>query len=127
MNNPALAQQETQAVGVTVRDETYTQAVSLAEPATSKTTGPKFLDGNLSLISGVKVKLEFVVGEAELTIAELFALQQGSIVPLKQLHNEPITVRLDGKPIANGVLVVVGDNFGVRITEIPAVAQTETP
>jgi flagellar motor switch protein FliN/FliY len=94
------------------------QIVTLREPSSIETSGPRLLDGNLGLISGVKVRVEVVVGSAELSISELFALQQGSVVPLEQLHNTPLTVRLDGKPIAHGALVVVGDNFGVRISEI---------
>jgi flagellar motor switch protein FliN/FliY len=98
------------------------QVVSLREPAGGEATGPKLLDGNLALISGVKVKVEVLVGDAELTVAELFALQKGSVVPLQQLHHAPLTVRLDGKSIATGKLVVVGDNFGISITDVAASA-----
>lgn len=94
------------------------QIVSLRELPAGEASGPRLLDGNLSLISGVKVRVEVMVGNAELTVADLFALQKGSVVSLDQLHHAPLTVRLDGKTIAHGTLVVVGDNFGIRISEI---------
>jgi flagellar motor switch protein FliN len=110
-NEPALGPEH---------DTPSAQVVSLREPPAAEAGGPRLLDGNLGLISGVKVRLEVVVGDAELTVAELFALQKGSVVPLEQLYHAPLTVRLDGKAVAHGTLVVVGDNFGVRITDIAA-------
>lgn len=92
--------------------------VSLRELPTDKETGANLLNGNLSLISGVKVNLEVIVGSAEISVAELFQIKSGSVLPLQQLHHAPLSVRLDGKIIALGTLVVVGDNFGVCITEI---------
>lgn len=93
------------------------QVVSLRELSGSG-SGASLLDGNLSLISGVKVRVEVVVGSAEISVAQLFDLKKDSVMPLEQLHNAPLSIRLDGKTIALGSLVVVGDNFGVRITEI---------
>src|SRR5262245_13648758 len=94
------------------------QIVSLHELSGGNPSGRSLLDGNLSLVSGVKVMVEVVVGTAELSIAELFELKKDSVLALQQLHNAPLTVRLDGKDIAQGTLVVVGENFGVRITDI---------
>lgn len=98
-------------------DTPKAQIVKLRE-LSGQGSGPGLLDGNLSLISGVKVRVEVLVGSAEISVAELFGLQKDSVLTLEQLHNAPLTVRLDDKTIALGTLVVVGDNFGVRITEI---------
>lgn len=100
-----------------VSDSPSAQVVSLRE-LSGTGSGANLLDGNLSLISGVKVHVEVVVGSAEISIAELFELKKDSVLPLEQLHNAPLSIRLDGQTIALGSLVVVGDNFGVRITEI---------
>lgn len=98
------------------------QAVNLQELPAQSGTGPRLLDDNLSLISGVKVRLEVAVGGADITVAELFELQKGSVVPLDQLKDAPLSICLDGQVIAHGTLVVVGDNFGVRISDVLAPA-----
>lgn len=94
------------------------QAVNLQALEPQPTNGPQLLAGNFALIAGVKVKVEVVVGAAELSVSELFALQAGSIVPLEQMRDAPLAVRLDGKTIALGTLVVVGDYFGIQISEV---------
>ena len=94
------------------------QNVSLRELPTNIEKGTNLLNGNLSLISGVKVNVEVIVGSTEISIAELFEIKSGSVLPLQQLHHAPLSVRLDGKIIALGNLVVVSDNFGVCITEV---------
>jgi flagellar motor switch protein FliN/FliY len=119
MNSPSPTLKNEAVLGPQ-NDTPSAQVVTLREPAAGEATGPRLLDGNLGLISGVKVRVEVVVGGAELTVADLFALQKGSVVALEQLHHAPLTVRLDGKTIAHGTLVVVGDNFGVRISDIAA-------
>lgn len=100
-----------------VIDQT-TKIVSLSELSLADKAGPKMFEGNFSIIAGVKVNVEVVVGSAELSVQELFALQKGSVVELSQLHNAPLEIRLDGKPVALGSLVVVGENFGVCISDI---------
>ena len=92
--------------------------VTLSELKPEIKSGNKFLEGNYSIISDLKLDLEAIIGTAELTVKELFDLQIGSIVELNQSIDTLLTLRLDGKAIAFGSLVVVGDNFGIRITEI---------
>lgn len=101
------------------------KVVALNELTATNKTGNKLIDGNFSIIAGVKVTVEAVVGNAELTVQELFALQEGSIIELNQLHDAPLIVKLDGNPIATGTLVVVGENFGIRVTQILPVAITK--
>ena len=80
--------------------------------------GKSLFDGKLELIQNVKVRLEVSLGSVELTVAELFALKDGAVLALRQPSDAPIDVVLDGRVIGRGELVVVGDNFGVRLTEI---------
>jgi len=76
------------------------------------------LDQNIDLVKDVKVNLEVFVGGAEITIDKLFSLSKGDIVALDKDTRMPLEVRMDGKPIATGSLVAVGDNFGVQIHSI---------
>lgn len=102
------------------------RVVMLHELPEPSPAGAKLFDGNLSLIAGVKVKLEAVVGGAEITVGELFSLQEGSVVALDQLRDAPLVIRLDGRTVATGTLVVVGDHFGVRISAIHPVAAAKS-
>lgn len=70
------------------------------------------------LIKDVKVSLSVFIGDCELTVSDLFELSDGSIISLDRDVSAPVDVKYDGDVIARGQLVAVGDNFGVRITEI---------
>lgn len=76
----------------------------------------------LDLVSDVRVTLDAVIGGVELPIHELFALKTGKVLDLDALVDGPILLRCKGHDIARGRLVVVGDNFGVEVTEVAALA-----
>lgn len=76
------------------------------------------LNGNIDVIKNVKIRLDVVVGEAELPVSELFGLARDSVVALAKDVTSPVDLMLDGRVVARGNLVAVGDNFGVRITEV---------
>ena len=84
----------------------------------SGTEGTKPLfQGNLDLIQGLKVSLSVSLGRSEITVAELFGLKEEALLKLDKGTNEPVEIYLDSRLVGRGELVVVGDNFGVRITE----------
>lgn len=91
------------------------QLVELNEPAEG---GKPLLNGNLDLIQDVKVRVAACVGQREMTVEELFSLREGEVLSLDRLTHEPIDLYLDAKLIGRGELVVVGDSFGIRITEL---------
>ncbi len=94
------------------------RTVKLPELTRADGAGKLAFAGNFELIQNVKVEVGVSLGTAEMTVAELFALKDGSVVALQQPSDAPIDIVLDGRLIGRGELVVVGDNFGVRITEI---------
>lgn len=73
---------------------------------------------NPRLIETVSVTLEAFLGEARMTVAELTALKDSSVVPLDAALNQSVELRLNGVAVARGELVAVGDSFAVRLTEI---------
>jgi len=77
-----------------------------------------FLDAGIELINNVKVNLDVIVGKAEITVADMFGLKEGAIVSLEKEISSPIEIMLDGKVIACGSLVAVGDKFGIKVTQI---------
>lgn len=72
----------------------------------------------LKLLEGIAVRLAVEVGRAELTIRDLLSLSEGSVVELDRLAGDPLDVLVNGTAIAKGEVVVVGERFGVRFTQI---------
>jgi flagellar motor switch protein FliN/FliY len=68
-------------------------------------------------LGAVKVKVAVRVGGADISVAKLLEMRQGSVLELDRLVDEPLDVLVDEHIVARGVLVAVGDRFGVRITE----------
>lgn len=97
--------------------ESGAQQVKLQE-IEGAAAGATLYNGNLGLIKNLKVKLQVVAGSTEISVGELFALKENSVLSLDRLTNDPLDIYLDGKPVARGNLVVVDDNFGICITEI---------
>ena len=73
---------------------------------------------SMELVSGVKVSLSALLGEAEITVGELFDLRENSIVQLDRDKGANVELVLDGKVIASGELVVVNESFGIKISSI---------
>ena len=69
---------------------------------------------NLNILLDVKVEL----GRTELPIKKVLELTKGSIVTLNKAAGEPVELYANGKLIAYGEVVVIEDNFGLRITHI---------
>ena len=92
-----------------------TVELSQLEPgeASKKLVTPQTLD----VVKDVQLRLTAVLGEVSLTVAELFALTENSILPLDTLADEPVDLVLDNRVVARGALVIVDDNFGIQITE----------
>ncbi len=71
-----------------------------------------------ALINTVDVRLEVVLGDVAMTVAELRSLEKGSILALDTPLNAAAIIRLNGVPVAQGEIVSVGDHFGVRILSL---------
>jgi flagellar motor switch protein FliN/FliY len=74
----------------------------------------------LSRLHDVPVELAVEVGRTKMTIREALALGPGSIVTLNRLAGEPVDLLVNGKPIARGEVVVIDEEFGLRVTEVLA-------
>lgn len=73
---------------------------------------------NLSLLYDVPLQVTVELGRTEKTIKEILELTSGSIVELDKLAGEPVDILVNGKLIAKGEVVVIDENFGVRVTDI---------
>jgi flagellar motor switch protein FliN/FliY len=59
-----------------------------------------------------------MLGESKKTIKDILSLGTGSVVELNKLTEEPLSIYVNGKRIAEGEVVVINENFGIRITNI---------
>ena len=73
---------------------------------------------DLSLLLDVPVELAVEIGRTTMTIRETLELAPGAIVSLNRLAGEPVDLLVNGRPLARGEVVVIDEEFGLRITEI---------
>ena len=107
--------------------ETPVDAVAEAEPvdyvpfeATVTGDPPVAADvaGELERLHDVPVELAVEIGRTRMTIGETLALGPGSIITLNRLAGEPVDLLVNGKPIARGEVVVIDEEFGLRVTDV---------
>ena len=73
---------------------------------------------NMDLIMDVPLDISVVLGRTKKSIEEILNLGTGSLIELDKLAEEPVEILVNGKQIALGEVVVIDENFGVRITSI---------
>ena len=83
-----------------------------------KVYGPE--NKNLEMLLDIKLELTVELGRCELPIKKILELTRGSIIELDKIAGEPVSLFANGKHVANGEVVVIEDNFGLRITSIIA-------
>ena len=74
--------------------------------------------GNISLIMDVFMEMTVELGRTRKLIKEILAMGEGTIIELDKLAGEPVDILVNHKLIAKGEVVVIDENFGVRVTEI---------
>ena len=90
-------------------------------PGSAPSDGGRGLDR----LGAVTVELSVEVGRTRMTLADALALGPGSVLGLDQLADQPIDVLVNGRRIARGEVVVVDEQYGVRITEVPGAGGAE--
>lgn len=80
-------------------------------------------ESNINLILDVPLQVTVELGRTKKTIKEVLDLTTGSIVELDKLAGEPVEIQINGHYLAKGEVVVIDENFGVRITEIASPAE----
>ena len=105
---------------ITIKEEPV-KKVEVQKPVFQPLT-PSSSDGNtprnLDLIMDVPLEFSVVLGKSKKTIKEILSFTNGSVVELNKLADEPLEIYVNGKLIAQGEVVVINENFGIRITNI---------
>ncbi len=84
----------------------------LSEPATSAS------DSNIDMLMDVDLPVAIELGRTKMSISDILALGPGSVVELNKLAGEPVDLLVNYKVVARGEVVVVDENFGLRITQL---------
>lgn len=82
------------------------------------TPGEALSKNNIGLLLDISMQLTVELGRTKMQIKKILGLGEGSIIELDKLAGEPVDLLVNGKLIAQGEVVVIDENFGVRITEI---------
>ena len=77
----------------------------------------------LDVVLDVKVKVTVQLGSSQLLMRQVLELAPGSVVQLNQHASDPVGLYVNDKLVAYGEVVVVDDNFGIKITELVGTAK----
>jgi flagellar motor switch protein FliN/FliY len=80
---------------------------------------------DLERLNAVMVELTVEVGRTRMTLGQALALGPGSVVTLDRLADKPVDLLVNGRPIARGEVVVIDEEFGLRITEVVGPSESE--
>jgi len=90
-------------------------------PAFGATTGERLPEG-IDLLSDVNLNVRIELGRTKMLLEDVLRLGEGSVVELDKLAGDPVDVYVNDRPVARGEVLVLNDNFCVRINEIISTA-----
>jgi flagellar motor switch protein FliN/FliY len=104
---------------MTVQDRMSTQVQNVQFGSFNESTGlDNQSSGNINLLMDVTMDLTVELGRTKRSIKYILSMGEGTVLELDKLAGEPVDILVNGKLIARGEVVVIDENFGVRVTEI---------
>lgn len=103
---------------VSANEATNQEVQSVVPPdmnAGAVATGP---GADISMILDIPVTMSMEIGQTRISINELLKLGKDSVIELQRMADEPMDVLVNGTLVAHGEAVVVGDRFGIRLTDV---------
>jgi flagellar motor switch protein FliN/FliY len=73
---------------------------------------------NIGVLMQIPLHLTVELGSCTMSVAEILKLGTGSIVELDRAADHPVNLLVNNRPIARGEIIAVGENFGLRVTEL---------
>ena len=97
-----------------------TDKLELEQLEDDPSANPNRVGGSADLrrLSEVPVEVAVEMGRTTMTVGETLELRHGSIVTLNRMAGEPVDLLVNGTPIARGEVVVIDEQFGLRITDV---------
>ncbi len=112
-------------LNLSASDEAFLTTGEVAPPNVQGIQYPELDQGispseqrNIGLLMDVSMELTVELGRTKWQIRDILSIGEGTIIELDKLAGEPVDILVNGNPIAKGEVVVIDENFGVRITEI---------
>ena len=93
--------------------------------AVSEEASAELLDHNLGLVRDVPVRVRVELGRGKLRLRDVLRLCNGSVVELDKLAGDPLDIYVNDRLVAKGEVLVLNENFCVRITEVCMPEQKE--
>jgi flagellar motor switch protein FliN len=90
-------------------------------PGGTVTASPT-LPHTLELLLDVRINVSVEVGRVEMPVRQVMELSPGAVIELERSASEPVEIYANGRCIGRGEVVVVGEQFGVRVTELGSAA-----
>ncbi len=72
----------------------------------------------MNLVKDIPVTLSIELGRTRMSLKDLLELEQGAVIELERMVDEPMDVLVNGTLVAHGEVVVIDDTFGVRLTDV---------
>jgi flagellar motor switch protein FliN/FliY len=114
------------AAGPAARVAVVVPAALAAEILGGREAGASAGNGGLAgldMILDISMPITVELGRTRMLIRDILALGPGSVVELERLAGEPVDLLVNDRPIAKGEVVVIDDNFGIRLTQISHAAE----
>jgi len=102
----------------TLVPEPFAEADPAGEQLQAAPAGGLHTDADLARLHAVPVELAVEIGRTRMTIGDTLGLGPGSIITLNRMAGEPVDLLVNGRPIARGEVVVIDEEFGLRVTEV---------
>ncbi|MFG0282901.1 MAG: flagellar motor switch protein FliN [Phycisphaerales bacterium JB039] len=87
-------------------------------PSFSGADGAEAAGRGLDLLSDVNLNVRIELGRTRMLVEDVLRLGEGAVVELDKLAGDPVDVYVNGRPVARGEVLVLNDNFCIRISEI---------
>lgn len=81
---------------------------------------------NIDFMHDVPLKLSVEIGQTQLSVREILAMNVGKVVEFTKVVGEPMDITVSGRLMARGEIVVVNERYGVRISEVTRPDETES-
>ena len=101
-----------------VLSDAFAETDPAGEQLQAAASGDARTDADLARLHAVPVELAVEIGRTRMTIGDTLGLGPGSIITLNRMAGEPVDLLVNGRPIARGEVVVIDEEFGLRVTEV---------
>jgi flagellar motor switch protein FliN/FliY len=96
------------------------QQVNALQGAVAEIAGQAAAEGGIDMLGDVELNVTVELGRTEMLVEDVLKLGSGSVVELNKLAGDPVDVFVNGRLIARGEVLVLNDNFCIRVSEIVA-------